>query len=152
RGWNGNRRNLQVKGFCEIAWYIERRWEEVGSKGQPETRTEIVHSFKGNSGNRVALPNDYIGRAQQTWTPSQPLAPGQYVSVFDYRVELKPYTDGNDTWVAEAAATDLLSGFGVTGWAGQSATIAAEQIVTVGNRQFIEGRSELIVRTVPPSP
>lgn len=146
RGWNGNRRNLRVQGFCQIAWYIEQRLGP-GLLGP----SQIVHSFfpANTTGNRAALPNNYVGRARQTWNTPQPLASGQYVSVFDYRVELKPYVAGNDEWVAEAVATDLLSGFGVAGWAGQPAAIAAEQIVTVGNRQFIEGRSELIVTTVP---
>jgi len=129
RDWNGQRRNVLVKGHCQIAWYIERRTGE----GAPE----IVHRFSpatGAAGSYGALPDSFLGRKQETWG-SVGASPGTYASVFKYKLQLLPYSVAHDVWVPEAAATDLFSD--------HTANLAGETLVTDAANQFVEGRSEL---------
>lgn len=132
RVWNGNPRNILIRGHCQIAWYIERRTE-----GEDPVRFPI---YPGSAGNYAALPNNFIGRRQETWNLPQPLDPGDYVSVFRYRVELLPQPSTSSIWSPEGGATDLFSS--------PNALIADETIVNVGSRRYIEGGSELLITTV----
>jgi len=136
RRWNGNRRNLLIHGHCWIAWYIERR-----SRG---SSPEIMNG----SPSYAALTNTDIGRVERTWTPPARLDSGEYFSVFDYRVEVLPYVAGADEWVTEERSTDLFSGILQQGWAGRSASILKEEIVTDGNSQYIAGTNELLITTI----
>jgi hypothetical protein len=140
RGWNGNLRNLLINGNIQIAWYIERRL--IGGMVGPPELISGLYPIGASAGSYAALQPADIGKMERTWKFNAPLAPGRYVSVFKYKVQLRPYAAGDDTWVEEVAATDLFS------VSGQPASIAAERIVTEGNQQFTEGVSELIITTI----
>ena len=144
RGWNGNFKNVLVRGRCEISWYIDR--QPVFGQMGPLPPEAGLNPTGNQTGNMTALPGGYIGRARATWTPTtQPLGPGRYVSVFNYRLRLDPYVAGADVWVAEAAANDLF----VTPGANGGAALAAETLVTEGGNQYIQGSSTLEIVTVP---
>jgi hypothetical protein len=133
RGWNGNWRNLLVSGRCQIAWYIEHRPAE----GDPI----VTAGFVPNN----ASPQNYgvlaaVGRLERTWTPAAQLAAGQYVSIFRYRIDLRPQGNAH-VWTTEAGMNDSFSEDG--------ATLAAETISTINNVRYLEGSSELLVVSVP---
>lgn len=137
RTWNGQRRNLRVRG-CRIAWYVERRWVENG-----DNKTEVVHRL-GPTGAAddayAALPSGWIGKVpDKSWDPgSDPQPAGEYYSVLKYRVQLRPYGgDDEDMWEAEGSMADLMSS--------GDAEIAEEDKTApdASNRVYIEGRNEL---------
>jgi hypothetical protein len=145
RGWNGNRRNVLVMGNCQIAWYVERRL--TGGQVGPPQLFYGLYPTGASAGSYAALQSTDIGMMQRTWATKGRLAAGEYVSIFRYKVELKPYVTGNDVWTAEnRKETDLFSAMKVL--VGQPASMAAERIVTEGDRQYIEGYSELSIITV----
>ena len=128
RGWNGNRRNVRVPGFCHVSWTIEHL--APGAAGA----TTVANLIGGAAlGSFVALPE--LGRLRRTWTPASPLAAGTYTSVFRYQLDLRPFVAGDDAWLAESGGADLLSG--------QGAILAAETLRTVGARQFVDGANRL---------
>ncbi|MCH9687515.1 MAG: hypothetical protein K0V04_39135 [Deltaproteobacteria bacterium] len=151
RSWNGNDKNLLVRGRCTIAWWIERR-----NAATPQVAGEVVHAFFPATTTPVPdpipvptltdLPNNYIGRRRHSWTRPATLTAGLYVSVLKYRVRLTPYVAGSDDWVAEPATADtfVTPGTDVTG----GASLSAEALITDAAQRFVEGRSELVVLTV----
>jgi hypothetical protein len=137
RTWNGQQRNVKVESYCQVAWYIERRWVENG-----QDRTEVVHRLGPSTGQNDAyanLPTDYLGKAEESWDPgSSPQKAGRYYSVLKYKLQLLPYSkDTVDDWTPEEAMTDLMSS--------GSAQLAAEEKSDPDTNGdiFLEGRNEL---------
>jgi len=134
RGWNANRRNVLVRGHCEVIWYVEH----VALTGV----TSVVHSFRGTGPSTwAALANGDVGRMSGTWTPPASPAAGQYTSVLKYKLDLRPFVSGDDEWVAEAATNDRFST--------HAATLAAETLSTSGGHRYASGESRLTLLTVP---
>jgi hypothetical protein len=147
RGWNGNFRNVLVKGRCEISWYIEHvpRHLVLASVAIP-----ALHPLDGAAGTMADLPDSLIGRARKTWTlPSPPLPAlpdGDYNSVIKYRLELNPYTAGGDDWIPEPAVKDRFAPAGSS-----EAELDDEVLVPAasGGKMFVEGCSRLRLMSVP---
>jgi hypothetical protein len=143
RGWNGNFRNLLVRGRCQIAWWIEP--EVPAAFVGPIQEVAVLFPAGQPVGTWAALPNNFIGRRRQDWTSTQPIAPGRYVSVLRYQLELRPSAAADHAWVPEPAIRDIFPAEGSAAVANPGAQLAAEQIVTIGPQRFLEGESRLVV-------
>ncbi len=131
RDWNGNRRNVLVRGNLRVRWTLEHL---------PEGATErtVLHTFLGTAGGDfVDLPNGEIGRSQHTVRLADPPPARPYFSVFRYQLRLLPFDPAVDAWVAEPAYTDVFgAGTGVVG--AETLTLNG-----AGDRRFAEGQNEL---------
>jgi len=129
REWNGNRRNVLVRGNCRIHWTLEH--VPAGS-----TSRVVLHRFAGDAaGGFVDLANSDVGRAQRVFRLPDPTPARPLFSVFRYQLELLPFVAGTDTWVAEGAYVDSLSP--------HTARLGAETLSTTASRRIAASRNEL---------
>lgn len=129
RGWNGNRRNVLVRGRCQILWTLEHVPAGGGAR-------VVLHRFAGTAaGAFVDLAHADIGRAQRVFRLPDPAPARPLFSVFRYRLQLLPFVVGTDVWVAEGGYADSLSP--------NTANLAPEALSTVGVNRFATGGNEL---------
>jgi subtilisin family serine protease len=129
RGWNGNRRNVLVRGSCQISWTLEH--VPAG-----ETGRVVLHRFAGTAASVfVDLANADIGRAQRVFRLPNPAPSRPLFSVFRYRLQLLPFAIGTDTWVAEDGYPDSLSP--------HTANLSRESLLTTGASRIAAGQNEL---------
>ncbi|MGB7208408.1 MAG: S8 family serine peptidase [Pyrinomonadaceae bacterium] len=131
RGWNGNRRNVLVRGNCQILWTLEHVPAGAGAR-------VVLHRFAGTAaGEFVDLANADIGRAQRVFRLPDPAPARPLFSVFRYRLRLLPFVNGTDAWVAEGGYADSLSP--------NTANLSPEALSTVGARRIAAGQNELVI-------
>jgi hypothetical protein len=131
RGWNGNRRNVLLRGRCQIFWTLEH----VPAGG---TARVVLHRFAGTvAGAFVDLADADIGRAQRVFRLPDPAPSRPLFSVFRYRLMLLPFVTGTDTWVAEGGYADSLSL--------NTANLSPEVLSTTGASRIAAGQNELAI-------
>jgi hypothetical protein len=136
RKWNGNWRNLQVRGKTHYAWFIERR------EGATVTIEGWASAKPAAGANYVELPSSQVGLATGQAVTVASNTAAEYYAVFKYKVRLEPnHAAANSVWEPLAGRDDLFSEQTVT--TPSLAQVAAEEIVVEGGVAYLVGRSEL---------
>lgn len=136
RLWNGNWRNVLVKGATQYAWFVEER------RGDERIRHAYIGTKPAGNALWVALANDDVGRFRKVNLALPKLTPAsrssRFFSVFKYRIRLDPQPKANEhVWEVLGAMDDLFSSELTR------ARLLEEQIVTDGGVKYLEGQSEL---------
>lgn len=103
RGWNGNMRNVLVRGGCQIRWYIKKKTVLIPYANQIFSVTPGAAE-----GHFIDLPE--LGMIRREGQLNIPDEWDEYLSIIDYRLRLGPSDPRADhDWVVEEAMDDLFS-------------------------------------------